>query len=68
MWLKNSKGWLPSDVSNCQGGSIRNVLQAGYRLSVYKIISRGVFYKFIYRVSHKTWEFSDEFDIVFVMN
>ena len=22
----------------------------------------------IYRVSEKTWEFSDEFDIVFVMN
>ena len=27
-----------------------------------------VFQIFIFRVSQKTWEFSDEFNIVFVMN
>ena len=33
----------------------------------YKMVSNSPTF-FIYRVSQKTWEFSDEFDIVFVMN
>ena len=35
-------------------------------ISIYIYILAKTFFK--YRVSQKTWEFSDEFDIVFVMN
>ena len=32
------------------------------------IINKNLEKQILYRVSEKTWEFSDEFDIVFVMN
>ena len=35
---------------------------------IHLFITQTSVFTYMYRVSHLTWEFSDEFDIVFVMN